>query len=62
MYVRNLEVYDIPENELATIVNDENSTGTYEVEFNRSKLTSGIYFYKLKNGNYNKTKKLVLIK
>ncbi|MCG6960259.1 T9SS type A sorting domain-containing protein [bacterium BMS3Abin03] len=51
MYVRNLEVYDIPENELATIVNDENSTGTYEVEFNRSKLTSGIYFYKLKNGN-----------
>ena len=51
MYVRNLEVYDIPENELATIVNDENSTGTYEVEFNRSKLASGIYFYKLKNGN-----------
>jgi hypothetical protein len=57
-----LKIYDILGNELATIVNDEKSTGSYEVEFNRSKLASGIYFYKLKNGNYIKTKKMVLIK
>ncbi len=59
-----LKVYDILGNEIATLVNKEQSTGEYEVEFDAGKynLSSGIYFYQLKAGSFIQTKKLVLIK
>ncbi len=50
------------ENEVATLVNEEQSTGTYEVEFNASILPSGVYFYQLKTGYYLETKKMMLLK
>jgi hypothetical protein len=43
-----MKVYDIIGGEVATLVNEELSPGEYEVEFNTSKLVSGIYFYQLK--------------
>jgi hypothetical protein len=66
-----LKVYDVLGNEIATLVNEELSPGEYEVEFNTSSgssfrlarnLTSGIYFYTLRAGNYVQTRKMVLIK
>ncbi|WP_337873283.1 T9SS type A sorting domain-containing protein, partial [Ignavibacterium sp.] len=42
-----LKVYDLLGNEVATLVNDYKSAGNYEVEFNASNLSSGIYFYTL---------------
>ena len=62
-----LKVYDILGKEVATLVNEEKQPGTYEVEFNSHSseirnLTSGIYFYRLKAGNYIETKKMVLMK
>ena len=42
-----LKVYDVLGNELATLVNEEKPAGSYEVQFNSSGLSSGIYFYKL---------------
>ncbi|MEJ2103225.1 MAG: T9SS type A sorting domain-containing protein [Ignavibacteriaceae bacterium] len=66
-----LKVYDILGNEIATLVNEEKQPGTYEIEFNSHSsestnggrnLTSGIYFYRLKSGNYVETKKMVLLK
>jgi len=57
-----LKVYDVLGNEIATLVNEEKSIGSYEVEFDGSDLTSGIYFYALRSGNFNDTKKLVLLK
>ncbi|MCW8959917.1 MAG: T9SS type A sorting domain-containing protein, partial [Ignavibacteriaceae bacterium] len=36
--------------------------GEYKVEFSGFGLTSGIYFYKLSAGNYNETKKMILMK
>ena len=61
-----LKVYDILGSEIATLVNEEKSAGTYKVEFtpafgNRV-LVSGIYFYKLTAGNFVETKKMVLMK
>lgn len=41
-----LKVYDILGREVATLVNEVNSAGTYEVKLNASSLTSGIYFYR----------------
>jgi hypothetical protein len=57
-----LKVYDVLGRDVATLVNERKSPGTYEVNFDGSKLPSGIYFYRLQAGNFVETKKLVLLK
>jgi hypothetical protein len=57
-----LAVYDLLGKEIQTIVNQQLSPGTYEVDFNGSNLPSGIYYYKLQADEYSETKKMVLIK
>ncbi|MCH8035071.1 MAG: T9SS type A sorting domain-containing protein [Bacteroidetes bacterium] len=61
-----IKVYDVLGNEIATLVNEEKQAGSYEVEFQSAtgswQLTSGMYFYQLKVGNYVETKKMVLLK
>jgi uncharacterized Ntn-hydrolase superfamily protein len=57
-----LKVYDVLSGEVATLVSEEKSAGTYEVEFNANNLPSGVYFYKLKAGILVETKKMILIK
>ena len=57
-----LKVFDVIGNEVATLVNEEKSTGSYEVNFDAKGLSSGIYFYKLTAGNFIETKKMILIK
>jgi len=56
-----LKVYDVLGNEIATLVNEEKSVGTYEVEFSAVNLTSGIYFYRLSAGTFVETKKMILL-
>jgi len=48
--------------EVATLVYEVKETGSYEVRFDASKLSSGIYFYQLKSGQSNSVKKMMLIK
>jgi N-acetylneuraminic acid mutarotase len=57
-----LKVFDVLGNEVAALVNEEKPAGTYEVEFNASNLTSGVYFYTLQAGEFLMTKKFVLLK
>ena len=57
-----LKVYDVLGKEVATLVNEEKPTGNYEVNFNASSLSSGVYFYKLQAGSFWETKKMILIK
>jgi photosystem II stability/assembly factor-like uncharacterized protein len=57
-----LKVYDILGREVATLVNEEKSAGSYEVQFTANGLTSGIYFYQLKAGDYTETKKMILLR
>ncbi|HED37930.1 MAG TPA: T9SS type A sorting domain-containing protein, partial [Ignavibacteria bacterium] len=57
-----LKVYDILGNVVATLVNKEEPRGNYSINYDASKLTSGVYFYSLLSGNFSKTKKLVLLK
>jgi hypothetical protein len=61
-----LIVYDVLGNEIATLVNEQKPAGSYEVEFSATggatDLTSGVYFYRLRVGNYVEVKKMVLIK
>lgn len=55
-------VYDVLGNKVATLLNEEKTSGTYEVEFNAENLPSGTYFYKLKAGSVVETKKMILLK
>jgi endonuclease/exonuclease/phosphatase family metal-dependent hydrolase len=57
-----LKIYDVLGNEITTLVNEELSAGEYEKEFDAIGLTSGIYFYRLQAGNYNQTRKMILMK
>jgi hypothetical protein len=62
-----LKVYDILGNEIATLVNEEKAAGTYEIGFTVGQdsspdISSGIYFYQLRAGNYSETKKMVLLR
>jgi hypothetical protein len=57
-----LIIYDLLGCEVATLVNESLKPGTYEVEWDASAFSSGVYFYKLTSGNYSNTKKLVLLK
>lgn len=57
-----LIVYDILGRKIATLLNEEMDPGYYEVAFNGSNLSSGIYFYKLSTPNYSETKSMVLLK
>ncbi|HSW55224.1 MAG TPA: T9SS type A sorting domain-containing protein [Ignavibacteriaceae bacterium] len=61
-----VKVYDVLGNEVATLVDEYKSAGSYEVEFGASsgisKLVSGIYFYQLKAGEFIQTKKMLMIK
>lgn len=57
-----LIIYDVLGNEIADLVNEEKSAGSYAVTFDASKLSSGIYFYTLRAGEFTSTKKLILMK
>ncbi|MFN3873905.1 MAG: T9SS type A sorting domain-containing protein [Ignavibacterium sp.] len=65
-----LKVYDVLGNEIAILVDEYKPVGNYEVEFNASKLSSGVYFYHLQAGDpstssgqgFIETRKMILIK
>ncbi|HCY75280.1 MAG TPA: hypothetical protein DHV28_05120 [Ignavibacteriales bacterium] len=57
-----LKVYDVLGNEIATLVNEEKPAGNYEVNFDASKFSSGVYFYELQAGDFVDMKKMILIK
>jgi predicted GH43/DUF377 family glycosyl hydrolase len=57
-----IKVYDILGNEVATLMDEEKSVGTYELTWNADNLSSGIYFYQLKAGEFVSTKKMILLK
>lgn len=57
-----LKVFDILGKQVATLVNEEKQSGEYQVKFNASSLSSGIYLYRLKTGKLMETKKLILLK
>ena len=57
-----LKVYDAVGKEIATLVNEIKPAGRYEVVFDGSNLSSGIYFYKIEAGSFSAVKRMTLIK
>jgi len=57
-----LKIFDILGKEVATLVNENKPAGNYEMNFDASNLTSGVYFYQLRAGSFAATRKLILMK
>ncbi len=57
-----LKIYNSLGKEIETLVNSVLSPGTYKYSFNASGLTSGVYFYTLKTGEFSETKRMFLVK
>jgi hypothetical protein len=57
-----LSVFNLLGEEVTTLVNNEQKAGRYEMEFSASKLSSGIYMYRLEANNFSSIKKMLLIK
>jgi polyhydroxybutyrate depolymerase len=57
-----LKVYDILGREVVALLDEKKDAGSHDISFNASKLSSGVYFYRLQTGSFTETKKLVLIR
>jgi hypothetical protein len=57
-----LRIFDLLGKEVATIVSEEMSAGSYSREWNASAFSSGVYFYRLTAGNFVQTRKLCLLR
>ena len=57
-----LKIFNTLGKEVATLVNENLSAGTYKYSFDASGLTSGIYFYTLTAGEFTETKRMLLVK
>jgi plastocyanin len=58
----NLKVYDIIGNEITVLVNEEKQAGNYQIDFDATELSGGVYFYQLLTGSFVETKKMILMK
>jgi len=57
-----LTIYDVLGKEIAVLVNEGLKPGSYQVKWNASGYSSGVYYYKLVSGDFSQTRKMVLIK
>jgi hypothetical protein len=57
-----LKIFDILGKEVKTLVDENHQPGTYQIQFDGSELSSGIYYYQLKLGSQVQTKKMILLK
>jgi hypothetical protein len=57
-----LKIYDVLGSEVATLVNEFKTAGQYEVDFDASRLSSGVYFYRIEAGEFSAVKKMIHLK
>ena len=57
-----MKVFDVIGREVATIVSEEMSAGTYSRQWNPGNMSSGVYFYRLQAGTVTETRKLILLR
>ena len=57
-----IKVYDIIGNEIATLVNQTQSAGKYDIIFDASNISNGVYLYTIKTNDFTSTKKMILMK
>ncbi|HEX2787755.1 MAG TPA: T9SS type A sorting domain-containing protein [Ignavibacteria bacterium] len=58
----NISVYDVTGKLIKQLLNDNRTSGSYEVKFNAFNLASGVYYYKITAGDFSEVKKMMLVK
>jgi len=58
----NLKVYDVLGREVVTLVDEKKEPGVYKVEFDGSKLASGVYFYRMQAGSFSRARKMIILR
>ncbi len=61
-HVVSLRIYTLLGEEITTLVNKALQPGVYEITFDATDLTSGIYYYRLESDNYSSTRKMLVLK
>jgi len=57
-----LKIFYVLGREVATLVNEFKSAGSYRVDFKTAEMSSGHYFYSIQSGDFSDSKKMMLIK
>jgi len=57
-----IKVYDVLGEEVKILLDENKDAGTYEIGFDGSELTSGLYFYKITSGNFSEVRKMMLLR
>jgi hypothetical protein len=57
-----LKVFDLQGREVAVLLNEQQESGYHNIQFDGSKLSSGVFFYTLRTSNFSETKKLILMR
>lgn len=57
-----LKVFDVLGNEIAVLVNETKSPGSYSINFSAEGFNSGVYFYSLETGSFKQVKKMIFLK
>jgi hypothetical protein len=57
-----LTIYNVLGQEVKTLVNRDMEAGSHSVEWDASNVSSGVYFYRIQAGDFNQTKKMMLLK
>ena len=60
--MQTLKIFDVLGNEVAILVNEWKGAGYHEIEFDASKLASGIYYYQLRLDNFIQSRKMILLR
>ncbi len=57
-----IKIYDVLGNEVSSLVDKQQTAGSYEVKVDASNLASGLYFYRFTTGSFSETKKMILLR
>ncbi|NOX65036.1 MAG: T9SS type A sorting domain-containing protein [Chlorobi bacterium] len=57
-----LKIYNILGQEIATLVNQVQNSGSYQIQFDAASLPNGVYFYKLQYGAFAQSRKMIILK
>lgn len=57
-----LKIYDVLGNEIAVLLSRDQNPGSYDISFDGSNLSGGVYFYTITAGDFKETKSMLLIK
>ena len=62
IHLLQLKIYDVLGREVATLVDQEQAAGNYQIQFNAASLPNGVYFYKLQYGVFTQIRKMIVLK